>query len=225
MSYKLTPWAWELALPLSAKIVLVRLADQANDDGHCWPSVGSIAATLGVTERWVRGLIASLETQGHIKRVSQYRSNGSQASTLYLVGAAAIARGVDLDAPRPRRPVDNSRPPGTTVPPPPERGFRPPRNYSSAPGRKYGSALEPSIRTERRVSARSAPAAAAPDGASSGAFASLAVFVSPATEAAREAKARLVRELGLPVRDPVTGEWSATGAQSAADAPSVSGGG
>ena len=39
------------------KAVLISLADQANDDGYCWPSVGTIASRTCLSERAVQGAI------------------------------------------------------------------------------------------------------------------------------------------------------------------------
>ncbi len=39
MSVAATQWAWRQALKPAAKLVLLALADRANDAGECWPSV------------------------------------------------------------------------------------------------------------------------------------------------------------------------------------------
>ena len=36
-------WAWEQALALTQKFVLMALADVANDEGVGWPSISTIA--------------------------------------------------------------------------------------------------------------------------------------------------------------------------------------
>lgn len=60
---------WELDLPPGEKLVLLALADQANDAGtQCWPSVETIARRSGQGVRTVRRALASLETQGHLTR-------------------------------------------------------------------------------------------------------------------------------------------------------------
>ena len=46
---------WKLeGLTSTQKFVLVSLADQANDEGVCWPSIGSIAQRTCLTERAVQ---------------------------------------------------------------------------------------------------------------------------------------------------------------------------
>lgn len=58
---------WELNLPPGEKLVLLALADQANDEGtHCWPSVATISKRSGQNERTVRRALRSLEGKGHL---------------------------------------------------------------------------------------------------------------------------------------------------------------
>lgn len=59
---------WQLDLPDSQKIVLLALADCANDEGHCWPSMASLAKKCSKGERTVQGVIKELEAAGHITR-------------------------------------------------------------------------------------------------------------------------------------------------------------
>lgn len=67
---------WELDLPPGEKLVLLALADQANDDGRqCWPAVETIAHRSGQGVRTVRRALASLETAGHLTR--QHRDGTS----------------------------------------------------------------------------------------------------------------------------------------------------
>lgn len=69
MSIKLMSLVWELDLPPGEKLVLLALADQANDAGvQCWPSVATIAKRSGQGERTVRRALADLEKLGHLTR-------------------------------------------------------------------------------------------------------------------------------------------------------------
>lgn len=60
--------AWSLDLPDSQKIVLLALADCANDEGHCWPSMASLARKCSKGERTVQGVIKQLVDAGHVTR-------------------------------------------------------------------------------------------------------------------------------------------------------------
>lgn len=64
----------------SQKAVLISLADQANDDGVCWPAVGTIAARTCLSERAVRDALAWLQAAGAVFR--EYRHNTSTSYTV-----------------------------------------------------------------------------------------------------------------------------------------------
>lgn len=67
---------WDIDLPPSEKLVLLSLADQANDTGtNCWPAVETIARRSGQSARTVRRSLASLEERGHLSR--QHRGGTS----------------------------------------------------------------------------------------------------------------------------------------------------
>lgn len=50
----------------SQKAVLISLADQANDDGVCWPSINTISVRTCLSERAVRDAIRWLESAGYL---------------------------------------------------------------------------------------------------------------------------------------------------------------
>jgi hypothetical protein len=55
---------WLLEMPPAAKSVLISLADNANDHGECWPSVGYIARRTCLAERTVQRSIQWLVAAG-----------------------------------------------------------------------------------------------------------------------------------------------------------------
>jgi len=76
MSVKLMSQVWDLDLPPGEKLVLLALADQANDEGRqCWPSVDTIGRRSGQGERTVRRALATLEDKGFLTR--QHRDGTS----------------------------------------------------------------------------------------------------------------------------------------------------
>jgi hypothetical protein len=76
MSIRLMSAVWDMDLPAGEKIVLLALADQANDEGRqCWPSVETIMRRSGQGERTVRRALSSLEEKGHLTR--NHRVNDS----------------------------------------------------------------------------------------------------------------------------------------------------
>lgn len=60
--------AWQAALPHADKIVLLALSDNANDEGHCYPSIQTIATKCGMDERSVFRVMGRLEDGGHLTR-------------------------------------------------------------------------------------------------------------------------------------------------------------
>lgn len=58
------------------KLVLIILADYADDNGVCWPSMETIARKALVTERGARGIIRRLESAGYLEtEVSKGRAS------------------------------------------------------------------------------------------------------------------------------------------------------
>jgi hypothetical protein len=105
MSAKTSTWAWaQVVTPPAAKLVLMALADTANDDGTCWPSKRTVAAKTGISERSVRDNIVRLAASGFIRTEQRTRENGSQTSNLYILnldgqGVQDLHGGVRADTP------------------------------------------------------------------------------------------------------------------------------
>lgn len=69
MSVHLSSVVWrESTATGTTLLVLLSLADQANDDGECWPSVAKIAQRCRVSERSVHRHLNDLEELGEIGR-------------------------------------------------------------------------------------------------------------------------------------------------------------
>ncbi len=77
-------WAWELELPLTPKFVLMALADEADDNGYCFPSHRRIAKKCSINERSVRRLIARLSVGGYVV-VQQRFSHRARTSNGYQI--------------------------------------------------------------------------------------------------------------------------------------------
>lgn len=83
MSIALMTDVWRLRLLATRKMVLLALADNANDDGtDCWPSVGKLVEKCSMSERAVQGHLAALEESGYIKR--HERLGRSNKFTIYV---------------------------------------------------------------------------------------------------------------------------------------------
>lgn len=64
MSTRVMDACWGLRLQPTEKAVLMSLADQANDAGVCWPSVGSLCERTCLGERTVQRALRALEAAG-----------------------------------------------------------------------------------------------------------------------------------------------------------------
>jgi hypothetical protein len=87
MSIKLMTLVWDMELPTTQKIVLLALADNANDEGICWPSITTLEKKTSLHRATVIRTISELEDRSHLSRSSEsgktntYRLNPSQSAT------------------------------------------------------------------------------------------------------------------------------------------------
>jgi hypothetical protein len=91
---------WSLDLPDSQKIVLLALADCANDEGHCWPSMLSLARKCSKGQRTVQGVIKALVEAGHVTR-RERAGHGCE----YWVHPRKDCTPADAAPPQPSRPA------------------------------------------------------------------------------------------------------------------------
>lgn len=77
----------ELGNPVR-KLVLLKLADQANDLGQCWPSYASVAKAAEVSKRAVMKHIDWLEEHGFLTVERRKKSDGENQSNLYCLTLA-----------------------------------------------------------------------------------------------------------------------------------------
>ena len=98
----------------SMKLVLLKLADNANDQGECWPSRQYLAEHCEMSVRSVERYITSLERMGLLEREKRVVEN-IQRSNLYrlklLAGGDTLPPGGDTPA---ARGGDTSAPGGAT---------------------------------------------------------------------------------------------------------------
>lgn len=81
MSVKALTWSFNLRLPdMAAKAVLHALADHADEQGRCWPSIKRIAQWAGCNEKTARKALQRVEMIGAIRR--EERAGMSDVFTL-----------------------------------------------------------------------------------------------------------------------------------------------
>ena len=69
VSIKLMTAVWQMKLNHTDKLVFLALADNANDDGICWPSIKTICKKTCLSERGVQASIARLIKENVLQRV------------------------------------------------------------------------------------------------------------------------------------------------------------
>lgn len=77
------------------KLVLVKLADNASDQGECWPSYQHIADQCEISRSTVKVHIRELEKAGFLRREFRRKGELNQSNVFHLAldGGAADARG------------------------------------------------------------------------------------------------------------------------------------
>lgn len=78
-----TAWLRDTTLTTYDKVVLCVIASYADTNGYCWPSVPTIAAGAGASERQVQYCLKHLQDVGAIDIVRRQRNNGDAASNGY----------------------------------------------------------------------------------------------------------------------------------------------
>jgi len=78
-------WAWEQNLPPGSKLILMALADNADDQGYCWPKIKTTAAKCGVSERTAQRTIKDLLDGGLLKVSARFNTLGGQVSNGYTL--------------------------------------------------------------------------------------------------------------------------------------------
>ena len=74
---------YRMDLPHRAISVYRYLADRANKDGICWPSIPTISKDLKLSESTTRRALKDLRSAGLIRTEQRYRENGGYSSLTY----------------------------------------------------------------------------------------------------------------------------------------------
>ncbi len=115
-------WAWQQKLSPTPKLILMALADAANDFGVCWPSVSTVATKCCVSIRTVRRVLQQLVDRRLLLSEQRYRKDGSCSSNCYrlrLEGGDRLSPAPDPCDTTPRQwcedPPVTGDIPGTTI--------------------------------------------------------------------------------------------------------------
>lgn len=74
---------YRMELPHRAISVYIYLADRANKDNVCWPSIPTISKDLKLSESTTRRALDDLRKAGLIATERRYRENGGNSSLLF----------------------------------------------------------------------------------------------------------------------------------------------
>lgn len=100
MSTRASNWVWELEdLGPSEMLVLLALADQANDAGVAWPAQGSLARRARQTDRNVRRMLVKLERMGLLSVERRSSSHGRKSNRYRLHVGARIGESLESRQP------------------------------------------------------------------------------------------------------------------------------
>ena len=80
-------WAWEQAVRGNEKLVLLALADHADDAGVCWPGVRRVAHKTGIHYGTVQRIVVRLRGAGLLEVLESGKAEGT--SNLYRLTVPA----------------------------------------------------------------------------------------------------------------------------------------
>ncbi len=83
MSIRIMALVWEASAQTGGNLLLLlALADFANDEGECWPAVSTLAKKSRMSDRHVRRILRTLEEAGEIERLE---AAGQHGTNRYLI--------------------------------------------------------------------------------------------------------------------------------------------
>lgn len=85
MTIRAMNWAWGIELPPAMKLVLLKLADRANDDGECWPGMDVVAEACGVSKASMIRYIQKMEEMGLVRVSKRKGDDGRQQTNVYTL--------------------------------------------------------------------------------------------------------------------------------------------
>ena len=104
MSFVAFRWAAKQQLPSHAKLVLLMLADRADEHGKSFPSVARLVRDCGISRSQIQKCMSLLEEHNLVRREAQTRSYGQTSNMYYLNLNLTITE-------RPQYPARNAGPP------------------------------------------------------------------------------------------------------------------
>jgi DNA-binding MarR family transcriptional regulator len=92
MSHKATAWAFQQpARSPTHKLILILLADWADETGLAWPKQATLARNAECSVSTIHRVLADLEADGLFRRVRTRRRDGRQASDRFHLNLMGLA--------------------------------------------------------------------------------------------------------------------------------------
>lgn len=85
MSVKASNWAWDIPLKPTAKLVLLRLADFANEHGGCFASYDRLTSDVNVSKNTIIKALKDLEDAGYLTKTKNLRDNGGFSANSFVL--------------------------------------------------------------------------------------------------------------------------------------------
>jgi hypothetical protein len=155
MSVHISARAWLVqGLTFAEKLVLLKLADMANDEGVCWPATATLGDQCGLDRRSVRRILARLEAAGHVHRKARFNEKGMNTSNWLTVLPPADRRAAVDPLPCRSAAADGGKGDRAVLPVEGDRSVLPPRTGRSSLG-GTGRSSKPSLETSMKQAGRS----------------------------------------------------------------------
>ncbi len=81
-------WAWSVSLSPAPKLVLMALADEADDQGYCFPGVPHLAAKCSIGERTVQRILRRLARDHYVSIEQRFRKDRARTSNGYRLAVS-----------------------------------------------------------------------------------------------------------------------------------------
>ena len=114
MSIRAMNWAWGLQLEPCPKLVILALADIADDKGEAWPSVRHLARKTCVSARTIQRVLRTFARDRLIQIAERRVPSGRQTASVYRLALTANGEGDKLS---PSLLIDGSADTGRTTQP------------------------------------------------------------------------------------------------------------
>jgi hypothetical protein len=125
MSIRIMSWVWENSIQKGNELLLLlALADSANDQGVCWPSLETLAKKTRMSRRYVKRVMADLKETGLVISNPRLDDKGDPTSNLYQI---IIPTGVGTPRPLPPEGGGLQAPTGGGLQAPGVGVYRPPK--------------------------------------------------------------------------------------------------